>query len=1635
MQPQRSLRKGLSSVGRLENTWADSLAESDPRAALAGLRDALSRFCDRPDRPERTVHLWLPFQESLLDARFLPLLEPDDLDRLADTGAQMAATGRIALDETWFPLADALLARSGPDDPSRAADLLARLYWSAGTGEEARARTAVALVRLGVDEEAQLAVHTDLLARAERNPEQVTQQAVGAVLDHMVQLIGVGFDDTIRAIRRAVGLAGQLTGQLTGAHTRPRGLARALGFGALLLDGRPAAAVPHFERACLEDPADGQALRGLLAALLHRGDPRGAVAAALVHREAETPRCRELVELCRMLAWLENTEAVHDVTPPPLEARRLATIPEGPDTGFWLRYATGRAHLLEGDAVRAADCLVQVSDAHPERADFAYHAAWAQLLAADPDAAAARCAHAPSGRGDDWALVALLLDADPEHEPTGRQATTATRARGLSAVARARLRLAAGETATAPRPASPGPRAGAPGTAGRATGPAGLPDLPEWDELDIDGAPLPHLLEALRTLLGVDAGSRPETAARLTRLPLFARLPRAEQLLWQGLLALPVDAARGRRLLEDAHARGRDRAALVLAVTELAAGRPEEALRLLHGVRGRKAELLRAGAELRRGQTAPAGQRLEALARKGMPRARYELGVLGLRRAAADWAAGRPDEAAQHAERAAARLTDAALTGEESLPPVPDGARPLARAARLLADRAQRPGLGRPPWRAVRHRPAPARLIGLAQLIAEPRHPEPVLGEALADWTRANGDGRGRGAGVRGGHPRDVTEVPDDVTEVLAAALARAGALAVDPDVAPEFGAVLERIARERPLPEVRRIATRAGSLLGTGHPEGAEETPHARGDDEAAAAGPGPGRGAAPATEDEREEDRDPILALTAAGAALADNDRALAVRTLKAVRTGRTDADGGEAGVGGGDGEPGPAGARIAHFLAQALDGHPPADGPPPVEGVHGLTALMLVAQAAGLVATDPARAAQTLTQVLAEHDLAGLVDLTGALPALCARAARSKRREGHEALGAAVQRYATHRLAAAEDPGSGLTVLALAHCATAIGDHDGAESLWQRALLTRHEPDGRRREPAARSAPPARSANPAVPAQSASPADADAANPEHAADPANPEHAVDTEHRVREAYGRYLCHRAVIVRAEGDPVAALALLRRAAEHLAPDHPVHRQWADLERDDRTDSLLAHLFPAAVPGWERPGRYHVLEAAVEAEPPLRSALTRDDGRATAQELARCLRLNRKNLPLLHTLAVLHREEALGVLARAGTVGEELVVATALWALLLAHPGFWEEFTHGRPVAEPGDAAEPPDAAVPATDAAPPVDAVRLRRELIGELLDAHRAQGARAMVEQRVAAGRTHLRCLVAVRDGAGATRALLTGGPFAELAPGVEEELFAEASERAGALLEEWSADVVRAARERVDDHAALAGLPTGVDKDYEAGIERLAVVVAQGFHPTTVLVAALEWHNSWQNCHYQMGERDKMRTVLKSAERFADLLVGQCDKGRPHVRENQALGAHFLDRGLLDPVNEKAVRHLEQALAWDPANTSAGPLLDQSRIRSRVDRIVEHLKARRQTEATAELNRLPREAQVADVLNSAAVKMINDAVALFEGDTSRGIQFMIDLGMARTLLTTARDIAPGHASVSRNLVTVDSLIGGSP
>ncbi|MEV7426079.1 hypothetical protein [Streptomyces sp. NPDC091212] len=1417
MSPPSSVGDLLTPSGRLRRQWNAALEDPDPHSGLERLREVCARMEKRPDR---AAPLWPGFLPSMVGQPFRPLLTEADFEALERTGAHVALVGSLPLDQALRPL---VMARLGRGEGRQAGELLSRLYWAWSMKDAPRAALADDLARLGLRDVPRLDIYADLLGRAGPRPP--------AVLALAAEVLRVDFDSDPARLREAAALAG--TG-LPGAD-------RAAGLHRLLVTAEPGTAGEHFLAACAADPRDGTALLGLLVSHVRSGRSLSIPEWAFDAARAAAPDVAAMAELARVLAWFDSDTD----RPPPASAARLAALGPSREAGPWLAYARGRLHLLYGDAARARDLLVPLTADDSALPQWRYHAAWSQLLSGDR-AGLRPLIGTMTRRPDDWALACLLLDTEPDAVPgTHAEHAAAAVPTGYERIAEVRRDLA---------------RGGRPGAAPERPGPG----------RSGEGGGAPERLEALRTALGEAYGRAAGAGdmAALLREPLYRRLPRADRLLWSGLLALRTEPEEGRRLLGAALTLGHERAALVLAAHHLESRRPARAHRLLAGRSGAKAELLSVWAEAVGGATDDAVadrlERLERLDRRAtrrLPQVPYVLGAIGLHRMAGEGSTLHPDDAPYHAREAARHLAGAVAAGPGA---APRDAAVLLRAARAVAygtvavdgpgeGPSDRPGDGPGDglsalWSSVQRHSWEEWVLGLALLAEDPEAVGPELcGRLAALAGEAGGTGESGEAGEAG-------EPSARAVTGLATALTAAGMRSADPRRRDALARLTLGLADRHALPEVRVLAARVTAS--------AMVLPVAGRPPVRAARLPGPVQ---------------PTLALARAVEDLAGGDRASAVRQLRAA----------------------PDDSGVCGLLADVLDGRPPAAPPP--DGTGERAGLVRVVHAAGLVESDPGRCLDLLSTAAADCDLATVTDIARLLPALLIPAGGKRSNSG----GAPRRSGRPHPLAGVvrrltDDGALGLDRALLAGCATAVQDYASAEALWRRAL-DQADQEGR-----------------------------DSA-------------------QVRAEYARLLCHRAVTARTTEDPLRSPEILRRVADVLPkagppvkrlPSRTGARSLArDLELDVCVGRLLDQVFPGAerepVP-WERPGRYPALEAVVETDGGLYRALVEgaegaertesadEEGTGGAeQNWARCLETLEYDVRLHHTLAVLYRDMALGAPAPTARAGGALAHATVLWALLLGSWGFWEQ--HGEEPAGPGTET-------------------RLRGAVCRELFGMHRRLGAEALRAGDADTARLHLLVLESAREGGSAVRSLLRdfGMPWS---PAVDARRWAEISALAGTVTDEWCAEVVRTAEKATTNTAAIAELAEGIDKDYESGIRGLEPMIGLGIPLPRLLRTALEWHNGLQNCFYQMGSGEDVRKVTGRARKLADALVPLCVPGKGHVPDNRALGMHFVDRGLfVAQDNRAAIALWEEALKWDPGNTSAHQLLARKREAVRISDALE-------------------------------------------------------------------------------------------
>lgn len=1514
-EPERSFGRYFSRAGRLENAWASALAHSDAARALERLRALIRRF-DR--RSADAAPLWLPFQASVLDARFAPLLTDEDFEQLATVGQQLAIAAGGGLTEAWSPLIELSLARRTPADQQRAHALLTGLYWSSLTTEDVRRSSAAALAGFEAIDDAQLALYADVASLPVPIPE--VMELIGRVLQ-------VGFDDGDQRLGRAFSLAAKLADAMSRVDA-----VFALALGELLLNRRPQAALTYFQamRAhgsqdtydtydtqdandanAVRESFSSEALRGVIAAHMHAREFSAAVsvateAAALTPHS--TPRCAELLALCRQLAWLDApqslTEAVAPDDAPPQTATRLAEIAPGRDTGPWLDYAIGRSHLLDGEAEKARRLLAPLPMSGLAGPDALYHASWAHLLC--QDAASVRAAFAAvAGQPGSWALGCMLQDAEPGHAMAALAPLVPA---SFRVVAQARETLAAQGAVSAPV---------------------------DLTVLNLRGATRPDLFEALRTALGA-ALARDDAPLlnSLIRQPLFARLPAAERLLWTGLAARPLDPEQARRSLRRALALGSSRAALILAVDALDDGRPADARRLLHGIAGPKAALILAWIDARAGALPQAVERFETLTElteHGAAHANYALGLLALRDAAGSWARDEAGQAAGRAEQAVQAFTTASRRAPNRFAPAP-----LISAARLLQTRPDADSSL--PWREFRAQPWILRQLAFSQLVHAPVAAQSPLLHEIAAWALSSAPSSSPEPSV----------MPAPEYAALAEAVLRVALLTADAALCEQAATLLAALAERFPVPEIRTAARRAGACA------------------------------ALRAGKETAEAETDPLIALAAMGAVFdekykeycaagrAPADRAEAVRILRAASAAH-DGDQPTDPLAGPKAGLRPEYRALAALLADALDrGLLPQ--PLPIDLPARVEAALALAAAMGAVGDEEA-SAELLLRALRTDDVSDLIDLERALAALCTQVA--KQRGGKREASAAA--LAPTVLRAAEKAGrpDGLGNHSVARYATVVGEYETADGLWLRALADARDDTIR------------------LP-------------------------------RLRAEYGRFLCHRAVLAHLGGRRAQMFEYLRTAATYVP--EPAERILRQLEADERVQKLISSLFPGSpFLGWQRPGRYMSFDTLITSNPGLRAAL---DAGEREQISDKWRHAAGGDIELWHTAAVLSREDAIARPSGAAGAGQAGIHATALWMLMLAEPARLSLF-EDRPHAVEAE--------------------VLLRAQLLDELLARQKVLLSEAVARHDLHAVRAHVHCLESVRQGTAATRNLVVGD-FADIAAriGVEAE-FAQISERAKTLLGEWGAERVTAGQLRLDERANSGATSRRrartVVADYRAAIEEVEIVAQLGLGLKDVHRVALEWHNAWLQTVYGTQDKSVGAQIVRSAQRFADILVPMCTPGQAHLPEVRTLAEYYIELGVynFDIAPDESIRLLEHALEWNQGAERVPDLLWEAYMRC-LDVARRHLDRGSLPDAEEIMNLVPDgNDMLSTELNNRGVAKLSRVYDTVVGFNRRGVElslaqranFLPELLDAERLLIEAGRLGPGEAGIGENLEQIRELM----
>jgi len=470
-------------------------------------------------------------------------------------------------------------------------------------------------------------------------------QTADEALHRIEAFLDIDFSASSRSLQNAAGIARGLSGQNYGLSNDRR----CLGLHALLVEKNQGLAEEHFDAALKKDPRDSVAWMGLLIVALQL-DRMGDVDVLLTNAPAQSdPDVNDLCKLADAMLWLNRTT---ENETSPLAAAEIESLGFSTGVEEQIACAASRLYLIEGDAHKAAECFLPLANTKPDHVVWAYYAAWIQLLTGDRETAFWRY-NTMEDSTSQWPLAALLLDGHPDRiKSVGGLEKLKNAPEPFTDPMKAKCRLATTKQA----------------------------DEFTWTPSE---EITPERLEVLRTVLGAAYAAEEWSALQdAIESPVFARLPRAERLLWEGLAALPNDIDKGVDALREASALGHPRAFLVLAVYFAHRGKIAESLHALNSSPYQndvRADRLRAHLAAIRGRTTDAEKLLESLQKRGAKGSLYAQGRLKLIRTASVGDKKRRIKHIRELRREAAELLQTAIDGNE--PGLPDDAEALARCA------------------------------------------------------------------------------------------------------------------------------------------------------------------------------------------------------------------------------------------------------------------------------------------------------------------------------------------------------------------------------------------------------------------------------------------------------------------------------------------------------------------------------------------------------------------------------------------------------------------------------------------------------------------------------------------------------------------------------------------------------------------------------------------------------------------------------------------------------------------------------------------------------------------------------------------------------------------------------------------
>lgn len=314
------------------------------------------------------------------------------------------------------------------------------------------------------------------------------------------------------------------------------------------------------------------------------------------------------------------------------------------------------------------------------------------------------------------------------------------------------------------------------------------------------------------------------------------------------------------------------------------------------------------------------------------------------------------------------------------------------------------------------------------------------------------------------------------------------------------------------------------------------------------------------------------------------------------------------------------------------------------------------------------------------------------------------------------------------------------------------------------------------------------------------------------------------------------------------------------------------------------------------PGLLGFLSEAFAASPGLRSAADAGNAANMKAQWTAYAKSRASDARFWHAWVCLMRERM--VEHPQGWTAQDWESLSALWIWVMCSGAFWDYFRAGRYRANNQDPRGP----LPAPE----------ERDLfewaLDDWLQAHKAEGERALSGDATSDGQTHLRCLKTVHAGEQALRSMLSAAGWEPNLP-LDTERASFVMNKAGALLSDW--------KDALLSKAVTLPPPQAIDL--------LRNFCTIGGESLPMLCAIMTAHQRWSDA--EPGPNGGMSdTVAESAKPTVARLEAIAKPGESTQRENGLLADFYLRRGRTTEDHTQRAEYAESALNWAPDNLDA-------------------------------------------------------------------------------------------------------------